>query len=107
MKRVDHIFLLSIIFLSVITFQFELEAVNGQTGLEPTSLAIDGEIIDNFANITYSLVFDNELSVTDTLLEYQMKAPTGLYLSNVSANMGDNTYWGEVYPIQQAQQIFF
>ncbi len=106
MRRVNHIFLLSIIFLSLVTLQFKLEPANGQTGLQPTSLAINGEIIDNFANITYSLVFDNQASATDTLLEYQMKSPTRLYLSNVSASMGEDTYWGEVYPIQQAHQIF-
>jgi hypothetical protein len=80
--------------------------ISAQSGDEPISLDIGGEIIDNFANISYSLVFDNQNSDEDLSVIYDMREPAPLYLSNVSADMGDEMYWGKVYPISQAQQIY-
>jgi Mg-chelatase subunit ChlD len=74
--------------------------------MDPISLAIEGEIADNFANITYSLVFDNTGSSSDQQVNYQIARPSGLYLSNVSARMGEQTFWGKVMAIQEASQKF-
>ena len=106
MIRVYHITLLSIVLMSIVFLNADVKQTSGQTGMEPISLDVGGEINDNFANITYSLVFDNEDSASDTLLQFNMKSPSPLLLSNVSASMGDDVYWGQVYPINQAQQIF-
>lgn len=106
MIRVYRIALLSIVLMSIIFLNADVKQASGQTGMDPISLDIGGEINDNFANITYSLVFDNQASESDTLMRFDMNSPSPLLLSNVSASMGNDVYWGKVYPINQAQQIF-
>jgi hypothetical protein len=106
MIRTYRISLLSILLISIISLNGEVSQISAQSGDEPISLDIGGEIIDNFANISYSLVFDNQNSDEDLSVIYDMREPAPLYLSNVSADMGDEMYWGKVYPISQAQQIY-
>ncbi|MCE7734558.1 MAG: VWA domain-containing protein [Candidatus Heimdallarchaeota archaeon] len=106
MIRVYRITLLTIVLMSIIFLNADIKQASGQAGMEPISLDIGGEINDNFANITYSLVFDNQASESDTLMQFDMNSPSPLLLSNVSASMGNDVYWGKVYPINQAQQIF-
>lgn len=76
------------------------------TTISPGSLHIGGEIIDNYANLTYSMEFSNEASSIDKLAEVKFHIPNDLYLSNVSAIMGNITYWGRVSKLAEAQQIY-
>ncbi|MHA2251234.1 MAG: VIT domain-containing protein [Candidatus Kariarchaeaceae archaeon] len=95
-----------VLLLMFIILPLYIEPSSAQSGLLPSSLSIEGVIADNFANISYGLVFDNQDSSEDTQVEYKLAKPEGLYLSNVSAIMGDLVYWGEVNPIKQAQEKY-
>ncbi len=79
---------------------------SAQSELLPSSLAIEGIIADNYANISYTLVFDNQNSDADRLTIYRIRKPNGLFLSNVSVEMGNLTFWGRVSPIDKAKHEF-
>jgi Ca-activated chloride channel family protein len=98
-------YLISLIFI-VMLLPHNVGVSTAQSEMDPISLTIEGEIADNFANITYSLVFDNTGSSSDQQVNYQIARPSGLYLSNVSARMGEQTFWGKVMAIQEASQKF-
>jgi Ca-activated chloride channel family protein len=72
----------------------------------PVSLNISGDIVDNFANVTYGLEFDNTASGTDSTFIYRFIRPQSMYLTNVSGKMGDEVFWGRVERIEQAQHEF-
>lgn len=80
--------------------------VNAEDKLVPSSISIRGEIVNNYANITHEIVFDNSGSDLDREVSYAIKIPYGLYLSNVSATMGNHTYWGRVEEIGEAENIY-
>ena len=96
-----------IIFVLSFSFFNSQLGVEGQSSqLLPSSLAIGGTIIDNYANITHTYVFDNSDSTDNIRVEFQTGTPNGMYLSNVSVSTGGENFWGQVYTIEEAQDIF-
>ncbi|MFW9910728.1 MAG: VWA domain-containing protein [Candidatus Thorarchaeota archaeon] len=77
--------------------------VVAQTGLlEPSSISISGSILDNYANTTYEMSFDNTESSVSKEVSWFFGLQKGIRLSNVSVVMNGDIYWGKVIPEQEA-----
>lgn len=76
--------------------------VISQTTLQPESVAIRGSIIDNYANFTYELEFDNTASSTANEVNWLLNLNDGIRLSNISVLTGDTLYWGRIKRESQA-----
>ena len=73
---------------------------------EPIDVSIIGKIVDNYANVTYQMTFDNTASTTDTEVEWFFGLRDGIRLSNISVVLEDEIYWGRVLPEQQAIETY-
>ncbi len=73
---------------------------------EPIDVSVTGSIVDNYANVTYQMTFDNTASETDTEVEWLFGLQDGIRLRNISVLLGDTTYWGRVLPEQQAIETY-
>ena len=73
---------------------------------EPIDFSVIGRIVDNYANVTYQMTFDNTASETATEVEWFFGLQDGLRLRNISVLLGDATYWGRVLPEQQAIETY-
>ncbi len=81
--------------------------VHAQTGLlDPYSISITGTIVDNYANITYEMDFDNTGSSYSREVNWFFGLQTGIRLSNVSVSMGKDVYWGQVIPEAEAIETY-
>ncbi|MFW9982387.1 MAG: VWA domain-containing protein [Candidatus Thorarchaeota archaeon] len=98
---------------SVFNLQTTPKSVSGQTKvlsdegkIEPYEVSIQGSIIDNYANLTYSMFYDNYASATANEVDWFLSLHSGLRLSNISIVLESVVYWGRVFPEQQAIQIY-
>ena len=98
---------------SVLELQMTPETVSGRTKvfsdagkIEPFEMSIQGNIVDNYANITYRMFYDNYASSTASEVDWFLGLHSGLRLSNISVELGSVLYWGKVFPEIQAIEIF-
>jgi len=83
-----------------------IKSVRAQDALEPDSIAIYGEIVDNYVNITYELHFDNSESSEDREIDWEFGIQNDILLSNLSIILGEKTYYGVVKPVLVAEQEY-
>ncbi|MHA1474944.1 MAG: VWA domain-containing protein [Promethearchaeota archaeon] len=100
-KMVQYLFLSILLVLSS-----EIQMVRAQDVLEPDSIAIYGEIADNYVNITYELHFDNTGSSEDREIDWEFGIQKDILLSNLSIILGEKTYIGIVKPEMEAEQEY-
>jgi len=74
--------------------------------VEPFEVSIQGSIVDNYADISYRLLYDNIGSPTDSEIEWFLGLQSGLRLSNISVELGSKIYWGRVLPETQAIDLY-
>lgn len=80
--------------------------VSGQSGsLDLLSFDISGTIRDNYANLTYSWQYQNN-GGSDYELAFRFGVDYNLFLSNVSIELTNETYYGQVKPVDEAQQEY-
>ncbi len=95
-----------VLFLSLVlmvSLMFHVpQPVLAQDELNPSSVSISGSIVDNYANISYSLLFDNTGSEVATEIEWYFLMSSGIRLSNISLLLGDLMYWGQAKEEKQA-----
>ncbi|MFW9767400.1 MAG: VWA domain-containing protein [Candidatus Thorarchaeota archaeon] len=89
------------------------ESMSGQTKIlsdagkiDPYDVSIQGSIIDNYANLSYRMMYDNYASPEDKEIDWYLGLDDGLRLSNISVLLNGVVYWGRVLPEQQAVQIY-
>jgi len=89
------------------------ESISGQTKvlsdggkIDPYDVSIQGSIIDNYANLSYRMMYDNYASEEDKEIDWFLGLDEGLRLSNISVLLKGVVYWGRVFPEQQAVQIY-
>lgn len=70
--------------------------------MEPNRITVSGNIIDNYASVSYELVFDNTASEKATQVYWFFGLQDGVRLSNVSVILGSVTYWGRIMPERTA-----
>ncbi|MDF1539073.1 MAG: VIT domain-containing protein [Candidatus Thorarchaeota archaeon] len=92
---------LAILLLMCIALVPAQVAAQGET-FEPTSVSVHGTIVDNYANFTYEMFFDNTGSSFSREVNWFFGLQTGIRLSNVSVVMGEDVYWGKVIPESDA-----
>ena len=73
---------------------------------EPVDVSVIGSIVDNYASVTYQVIFDNTASETDTEIEWFFGLQDGIRLTNISVLLGAEIYWGRVLPEQQAIETY-
>jgi len=69
---------------------------------EPSSVSVYGSILDNYANLTYEMYFDNSGYQYSREVNWFFGLQSGIRLSNVSMVMGEDVYWGQVIPESEA-----
>ncbi|MHA2221562.1 MAG: VWA domain-containing protein [Candidatus Thorarchaeota archaeon] len=74
--------------------------------IDPYEVSIQGSITDNYANLSYQMLYDNYASATDNEVDWFLGLDSGLRLSNISVVLDSAVYWGRVFPEQQAIQIY-
>jgi Ca-activated chloride channel family protein len=74
--------------------------------IDPYEVSIQGSIMDNYANLSYQMLYDNYASPTDNEVDWFLGLDDGLRLSNISVLLDSVVYWGRVFPEQQAIQIY-
>ncbi|MHA2069340.1 MAG: VWA domain-containing protein, partial [Candidatus Thorarchaeota archaeon] len=70
--------------------------------MEPNGISVSGNVIDNYADISYELVFDNSESPEPVQVYWFFGLQDGIRLSNVSVVLGELTYWGRIMAEQTA-----
>jgi Ca-activated chloride channel family protein len=85
---------------------FGLFVAAQEAALEPTSVTVVGSIVDNYANVTYQLVFDNTGSNESIEVDWTFGLQEGIRLSNMSVVIGNETLWGRAMPEQEAVEIY-
>lgn len=98
---------------SVLNLQITPKTLAGQTKvlsdggkIDPYEVSIRGSIVDNYANLTYTMLYDNYASSTANEVDWFLGLQDGLRLSNISVVLESIVYWGRVFPEQQAVQIY-
>ncbi len=102
MKNLPRYFILGIILLHF----SGIKAVAAQDILGPDSVAIHGEIVDNYVNVTYELHFDNTGYAEDREIDWEFGIQKDILLSNLSIFIGNRTYVGIVKPELEAEQEY-
>ncbi|MHA1963845.1 MAG: vWA domain-containing protein [Candidatus Thorarchaeota archaeon] len=74
--------------------------------LDPVDVAVSGCIVDNYANITYRMVFDNTASLIAQEVDWFFGLQDSIRLSNISLVLGNETYWGHVLPELEAIETY-
>ncbi len=97
-------FLFIILFICTLAF-FPLSS-EAQDPLLPYSVKVKGDIVDNYANFTYELRFDNTASAEATEISWFFEVQEGIRLSNASATLSDLVYWGRIKPVDIAEEIY-
>ncbi len=77
-----------------------------QDTLGPSSVSVEGSIVDNYANLSYTMVYDNTESDTDREISWLFGLQSGLRLSNMCVTLKDLIYWGKVEIEQQAIETY-
>ncbi|MBS3795633.1 MAG: VWA domain-containing protein, partial [Candidatus Thorarchaeota archaeon] len=77
-----------------------------EDSLTPNSVAIHGEIIDNYSNITYTMSFDNTDSSEARQASWFFGFQEGIRLSNISVEMKDLTLWGRIMEEVEAEETY-
>jgi Ca-activated chloride channel family protein len=72
----------------------------------PDSVGIQGEIVDNYVNITYRMIFDNTASSEARQASWFFGFQEGIRLSNISVEMKNLTFWGRIMEEQQAEETY-
>ena len=101
-KKFFQYIILSILLISSTGIQI----VKAQDALEPDTIAIYGEIVDNYVNITYELHFDNTGSSEDREIDWEFGIQKDILLSNLSIILGEKIYIGIVKPEMEAEQEY-
>ncbi len=70
--------------------------------MEPNKITVSGNVIDNYADISYELIFDNSESAEAVQVFWFFGLQDGVRLSNVSVVLGESTYWGRIMAEQTA-----
>ena len=70
--------------------------------LDPSSISLEGEIVNNYANVTYEIMFDNIDSDVDKEVDWYFELQEEVRLSNISVKVGDEMYWGRAMRETQA-----
>ncbi len=83
-------FLFIILFICTLAF-FPLSS-EAQDPLLPYSVKVKGDIVDNYANFTYELRFNNTASAEATEISWFFKVQEGIRLSNISVSLSDLVY---------------
>ncbi|UCE14979.1 MAG: VWA domain-containing protein [Candidatus Heimdallarchaeota archaeon] len=91
-------------------FSFFLPASAGLTTPNTDTIVfeefrLNAVIYETLAEVNASGLFynpSNELVTGEFIIEI----PTGAYLSNISLELGDYTYWGRIMKVQEAQEAF-
>jgi Ca-activated chloride channel family protein len=71
-----------------------------------TGLSIYGSIMDNYANVTYELVFDNSESDSSLQVSWSFALQDGIRLSNISVTQPDEILWGRAMEEQEAVDLY-
>ena len=100
-KKTRLIMSLSVLLMLSMIF-YVPQTVNAQSTLRPSSVSISGSIVDNYANVSYELLFDNTASEEAVEIEWYFGLSAGVRLSNISLLLGDLRYWGKAKPESQA-----
>lgn len=74
--------------------------------LIPNDVIIDGTIVDSYVDVLYVMQFDNSDSVEAVEVDWLFELQEGIRLSNVTVEIGDETYFGRVMPEQAAIQEY-
>ncbi|MHA1902628.1 MAG: vWA domain-containing protein [Candidatus Thorarchaeota archaeon] len=74
--------------------------------LDPTSVAVEGQIIDNYANFSYSMVFDNTASSEAREVNWLFGLQEGVRLSNISVVLPEMVLWGRAMPELEAVVLY-
>jgi len=114
-ERVSALLLLLVILLGASLFQNQISQNLTSPGskvlsdggkIDPFEVSIQGSIVDNYANISYCLFYDNYASETASEIEWFLGLQSELRLSNISVELGSKIYWGRVLPEVQAIEIY-
>ncbi len=113
--RVSVLLILLVILLGASLFQNQIsldptsqssKTLSDGGKVEPFEVSIQGSIVDNYADISYRLLYDNIGSPTDSEIEWFLGLQSGLRLSNISVELGSKIYWGRVLPETQAIDLY-
>ncbi|NHJ14495.1 MAG: VWA domain-containing protein [Candidatus Thorarchaeota archaeon] len=74
--------------------------------LKPDSVSVNGEIVDNYANVSYAMHFDNLESDTANEASWFFGLQEGVRLSNISLHINDEVYWGRAMREQEAIDVY-
>ena len=74
--------------------------------LDPVDVSVSGCIVDNFANITYRMIFDNTASMVAQEVDWFFGLQDSIRLSNISLVLGNETFWGHVLPELEAIETY-
>ncbi|TFF92713.1 VWA domain-containing protein, partial [Candidatus Thorarchaeota archaeon] len=74
--------------------------------LEPSSVSVEGTILDNYANFTYTMAYDNTESEEDQEVFWLFGLQSGLRLSNMCVALRNVIYWGRVDIEQEAIETY-
>ncbi|MHA2026844.1 MAG: VWA domain-containing protein [Candidatus Thorarchaeota archaeon] len=88
------------------TFSGQPKVLSDAGKIDPYEVSIQGSIMDNYANLSYQMMYDNYGSSTDNEVDWFLGLDSGLRLSNISVLLDAVVYWGRVFPEQQAIQIY-
>lgn len=88
------------------TFSGQPKVLSDAGKIDPYEVSIHGSIMDNYANLSYQMMYDNYGSSTDNEVDWFLGLDSGLRLSNISVLLDSVVYWGRVFPEQQAIQIY-
>ena len=98
---------------TVLDRQTTPESISGQPKIlsvagkiDPYDVSIQGSIVDNYANLSYRMMYDNYASTEAKEVDWYLGLDDELRLSNISVLLDSVVYWGRVFPEQQAVQIY-
>ncbi|NHI82727.1 MAG: VWA domain-containing protein [Candidatus Thorarchaeota archaeon] len=78
----------------------------GLVDLKPDSVSVCGEIVDNYANLSYALHIDNTASDIANEASWFFQMQEGIRLSNISVHTGDEVYWGRAMREHEAINVY-
>ncbi len=72
----------------------------------PSEISVVGTIVDNYANFSYEMKYDNTGSSIDREVVWGFDLQDDIRLSNISIILGNETYWGRAEPEQVAIEMY-
>lgn len=74
--------------------------------ISPASIAIVGEIQDNYANLRYDITYDNSGSEQDHEIALFIPHQNDLRLTNLTLDLNNTLYVAKIFPEREAQQEY-